>query len=199
MSKDSISERLAKLKASKSISSKVNVEAGGNQLTISGGESTKEVENTLTEGSSPVSTPTPPSPNSLAAKLAARKVSGTINITAAESSEATNPTPDPQLESLLIKPQGIDELEDLNADEFLTKLTYLNQAIEAKAPAISTYLQEINKSLVQFQELAHILNEDQIATIVSGLLFLTNTNMAEAVTKKGSRKVMKIDEVESIF
>lgn len=102
--------------------------------------------------------------------------------------------------SLLAIPQDMRALEKFDPLAFVTKLANLRQQIEAKAPGVAQYMQEINKNLNQYPELAHLLNDSQLAALTAGLFFLTDTKIAEAVMgKKSGKKVFSESELNAMF
>lgn len=138
----------------------------------------------------------------LAQKLAARRANPAAIKTIAVPSNASSDTsaiPDAKLQSLLMIPADAKELEGFAAEEFVGILPQLQAALDAKAPGIAGYLGKINENLNQYQELAHLLNEEQLGVICSGFFFLTDTNMAAAVGKPRSKKTMTAAMAEALF
>ena len=138
----------------------------------------------------------------LAQKLAARRANPAAIKTIAVPSNASSDTsaiPDAKLQSLLMIPADAKELEGFAAEEFVGMLPQLQAALDAKAPGIAGYLGKINENLNQYQELAHLLNEEQLGVICSGFFFLTDTNMAAAVGKPRSKKTMTAAMAEALF
>jgi hypothetical protein len=116
-----------------------------------------------------------------------------------ESISTNSPTP-PRADlefAAKLGPQ-VHEIKEFNAKEFFYKLETLQAAIHQGAQGIPTYLEQINTSLNQYPELVHKLTPEKIGIIVSGCLKMTNTVMAEVITKKkGGGKVSK-DEIDSM-
>lgn len=52
--------------------------------------------------------------------------------------------------------------------ELLPKLKQLEDALLASDPQMPVHLKEIHKYLIQYEELAHLLSEEQIAVILEG-------------------------------
>lgn len=77
------------------------------------------------------------------------------------------------------------------AEEQLTKmnalLTNLEQALVDKDPKMPNHLREIHKHLIQFEELSHLLTEEQIGVILSGQAAKLNVVLADE-TKKSKGK-----------
>lgn len=68
--------------------------------------------------------------------------------------------------------------------ELLKKLDDLEKALLAQDPKMPGHLKEIHKYLIGFEELAHLLSEDQIAKIVQGQQIVVGEKLAEE-TKSG--------------
>lgn len=72
--------------------------------------------------------------------------------------------------------------------ELLPKLDALEQALLAADPKFPTHLKEIHSYLIQFEELAHLLTEQQIAVILEGQQKKLGIVLAAETTKtKGSK------------
>lgn len=205
MSTESIKERLARLANAKSVD--ITDAKAPSSTPVVGGSDSKagSVANAIktppVASASVNNTPTTGSlkPSSKRKLQPARKLVGTLNTKAIAAATPATPTPEPSLDSILDINKDMEQLEGFDPEEFTTKLQQLSDGLEIRAPGLSNYLQKINTNLNKYPELAHILNDEQLSTIVSGLLFLTNTNMAEAVTKKGSRGTLSIDESAAMF
>lgn len=100
---------------------------------------------------------------------------------------------------LLAVHEDMKTIEGFNPDVFVTLLPKLASEIEAKAPGVGRYLEEINKNLTKYQELTHLLNDDQLSVITSGLFYLTDTTMLVAATKKGSKAVLTQEQIAGFF
>lgn len=85
-------------------------------------------------------------------------------------------TPDP---AVVTNPAEHPKLKEL-----LPKLDALEKALLATDPKMPVHLREIHKYLIQFEELAHLLTEEQISKIVQGQEILTSTKLADE-TKAG--------------
>jgi len=73
-------------------------------------------------------------------------------------------------------------------EETLEKIEQLKAALLAKDPAMPGHLRAIHRNLVQYEELSHLLTEDQIATILDGAQRKLGIILAEETTKtKGSK------------
>lgn len=72
--------------------------------------------------------------------------------------------------------------------ELLPKLDALEAALLAADPKFPTHLKEIHGYLIQYEELAHLLSEQQIAIILEGQQKKLGVILAEETTKtKGSK------------
>lgn len=72
--------------------------------------------------------------------------------------------------------------------ELLPKLDALEQALLAADPKFPTHLKEIHGYLIQFEELAHLLTEQQIAVILEGQQKKLGIILAQETTKtKGAK------------
>ena len=68
------------------------------------------------------------------------------------------------------------------------KVASLAEAILEKHPKMPTLLREIHTTLKQYPEQVTLLDESDIATIVSGLSVQTNTAFAQSATKPAAAK-----------
>lgn len=102
-------------------------------------------------------------------------------------------------QSLLVVSDEMKALTSFDPNAFLLKLVKVHEGVQAKAPGIENYFREINKNLHQYPELVHLLNDDQLAALTSGLFFLTDTKMAEAVVTGRSKKALSINELDAMF
>lgn len=71
--------------------------------------------------------------------------------------------------------------------EFQEKLASLQQAILSRHPTMPTLLQEIHRTLKQYPENVTLMNEDEIAIVVSGLMQQTQTILVKE-TVSSARK-----------
>jgi hypothetical protein len=114
------------------------------------------------------------------------------SIATAQELEAKAPIPPaPNLAAL----EGI---KGFDAAKFLETLEVFKEKIEEKAPGIANYLKDIHANLNQYQELAHLLTDEQLGLIVSGFFHITDTKMAEVVVKS-RKQVASIDENIKLF
>lgn len=74
-------------------------------------------------------------------------------------------------------------------EEFLPKLDMLEKSLLANDPKMPGHLREIHAYLIQYEELAHLLSEEQIAVILDGQQKKLGVILAEE-TKKGSKKTV---------
>lgn len=78
--------------------------------------------------------------------------------------------------------------------ELETKLAALQAALLARDPKMGEHLREIHRYLIQFEELAHLLTEEQIAVILQGQQIKVGVILANEtakVKKSGSNKSLK--------
>jgi hypothetical protein len=74
--------------------------------------------------------------------------------------------------------------------ELLPKMQKLEAALLANDPQMANYLKDIHKHLIQYEELAHLLSEDQIAVILEGQQKKIGVILAAETTKsKQSTKI----------
>lgn len=72
-------------------------------------------------------------------------------------------------------------------DKMNALLTQLEQALVDKDPKMPNHLREIHKHLIQFEELSHLLTEEQIGVIITAQAGKLNVVLAEE-TKKSKGK-----------
>lgn len=194
MSSEDIKKRIAQLKNNSAISNSLKIPLNAGVV-----DSTTSISKLRVPLDTATST-TIPAPTSLAAKMAAKKLTGLVNIPAAHKAEQANPTRVlPNIEQVLEITKDMDTLEGFNPKEFLDLLPNLAAAIEVRAPGIAGYVQQINTQLNEHEELTYILNNDQLNIICSGLLFLTNSNMADAVSKSRGTRILSLTESTAMF
>lgn len=71
--------------------------------------------------------------------------------------------------------------------ELLPKLTALEEALLKNDEKMPSHLKEIHKYLIQFEELAHLLTEEQIAGIMEAQQKVTGIRLAqETKSEKGN-------------
>lgn len=150
------------------------------------------------QGSQPIESSSPstqvPAVVSAADKLAAIRAKKASTKTALVQVPTESQVPevaDPIIEGVITKFQATDEMYQIDGfdpDLFMDNLEKLNAEIEAKAPGIGEYMQGIHRNLSKYPELMHLLEDDQIAVVVSGLLKQTNTELAIKATKTRSTK-----------
>jgi len=77
------------------------------------------------------------------------------------------------------------------SDQVKSNIAELEQAILAAHPQLPTLLQRIHKQLKEDPNVVTLLDEDEIGTIVQGLIMHTNTQIgaATAAKKKSATKV----------
>ena len=83
------------------------------------------------------------------------------------------------------------------ADIIIEKIASLSQALEESQPSIATYVKDIHRNLLQFPELVHILQPEQVQVIVKGIEQVNGEKIAEEtkpktrVSKTGSKAKSK--------
>ena len=70
------------------------------------------------------------------------------------------------------------------ADVILSKIAELSQALEESNPSIASYVKDIHRNLLQFPELVHILQPEQVQTIVKGIEQVNGEKIAEEAKPK---------------
>lgn len=70
------------------------------------------------------------------------------------------------------------------------KLSQLEASLLANDPKMPTHLREVHAYLIQFEELSHLLKEEQIAVILDGQQRKVGIILAEETTK--AKKTTKI-------
>lgn len=86
--------------------------------------------------------------------------------------------------------------KEIEVSELLTKMEELDVRIKAKHPLMPTLLREIHTTLRKQPDNVTLLDEEQIAIVVSGLILQTNTTIAtKKATSKKSTKGITIDDL----
>lgn len=75
--------------------------------------------------------------------------------------------------------------------ELLPKLNALEASLLATDPQMPVHLKEIHKYLLQFEELSHLLSEDQIAIILEGQQKKLGVVLAEETKAKAKSGKIK--------
>ena len=70
------------------------------------------------------------------------------------------------------------------ADVIIYKIAELSQALEENNPSIATYVKDIHRNLLQYPELVHILQPEQVQTIVKGIEQVNGEKIAEEAKPK---------------
>lgn len=71
--------------------------------------------------------------------------------------------------------------------ELLDRLAQLEAALLARDPLMKTHLGAIHKSLVQHEELVHLLSDEEIGKIVGAQQQHTNTTLAANLSSKAGK------------
>lgn len=139
------------------------------------------------------------------AALRAKKSSTSVTLTAVPTEAQVPEVADPTIEGVLTKFKATDEMYQIDGfdpDIFMDALEKLETNVVAKAPGIGEYLQGIHRNLSKYPELMHLLDDEQIHIVVSGLLAQTNTELAIKATKTKSTKKsapITLDMAEALF
>ncbi len=72
--------------------------------------------------------------------------------------------------------------------QLLERLSFLENALLSQDPMMPKHLAEIHKLLISYEELAHLLSEDEIAKIMQAQQVQTNTTLVAAVTAKAKKE-----------
>jgi hypothetical protein len=83
-----------------------------------------------------------------------------------------------QEEGLYTAPDALNSLEGVNGEALMDQLRELDHAIIAKTPDIGILTIKIRKNLEQYAELTHILSDEQLGIICSGVLSVANVSTA---------------------
>jgi hypothetical protein len=67
-------------------------------------------------------------------------------------------------------------------DQLLQRLGYVENALLSADPQMKQHLAEIHKLLIGYEELVHLLSEEQIGIIMAAQQKLTNTSLVAAVS-----------------
>ena len=88
--------------------------------------------------------------------------------------------------------EALDETTKLNSDEpihfeLLSRLASLEEALLARDPMMKTHLGAIHKQLITYEELVHLLSDDQIGKIVAAQQVHTSTVLIQEVSSKAGK------------
>ena len=93
----------------------------------------------------------------------------------------------------------IRDVAELDADEFITKMKLLDQAVVEKTPDIRTFSMQIRKNLHQYPELTHLLSDEQLGILVKGMLTLageaTEPKTKAAKTRKDNARIEDLSKI----
>lgn len=67
--------------------------------------------------------------------------------------------------------------KSLQHQQVLDELAKLEQLLEARDPAIKGHLQAIHKNLIQYEELVHLLTDEEISVLMAGQQIQTDTTL----------------------
>lgn len=92
------------------------------------------------------------------------------------------------LSEALTAPEAITKLNSSEPIHFelMTRLAQLEEALLARDPMMKMHLGAIHKQLIQYDELVHLLSDEEIGKIVAAQQAHTNTVLIiESTSKKG--------------
>lgn len=72
-------------------------------------------------------------------------------------------------------------------EQLMQRLGFLEEALTTQDPQMKNHLKEIHKMLIQYEELVHLLKDEEIAKIMAGQQVITNTTLVAAVTAKSAK------------
>lgn len=104
----------------------------------------------------------------------------------------TDSSADSQVEGADILSAPLAETPKLDAAnpihfELMDRLAQLEAALLARDPMMKTHLGAIHKQLVQYEELVHLLSDEEIGKIVGAQQQHTNTALAAEVSSKAGK------------
>jgi hypothetical protein len=76
----------------------------------------------------------------------------------------------------------------MNLEEISTKIEKLQELLLTSDPKMPEHLRAIHRTLIQYEELSHLLKEDQIAVLIEAAGKKLGVMLAEE-TKKGNKKL----------
>lgn len=74
----------------------------------------------------------------------------------------------------------------------IDRMTKIEEKMKANDPEIATHLREIWKHMQQYEELAHLLNPEQIGVMMKGLQKHTAIQLVVEAPKSASKKSKKV-------
>lgn len=94
-----------------------------------------------------------------------------------------------------VLPQGtdqqVDELAFVKADVF-GRIDQIAEALLKQDPMLPVHLREIHKNLIQYEELVHLLSDEQIKNLVAGQKKHAGMSLIkEATTAKKTTRIPK--------
>lgn len=104
--------------------------------------------------------------------------------------------PEPDGEFIRTFDEAIFKIEELDKEGFISNMHMLSQHLEADDPHITSYVSAIYENLYQYEELAHLLTEEQIGIVVRGVLKAKGANIKTTARKTTSVK-QAVDAVAS--
>lgn len=82
--------------------------------------------------------------------------------------------------------------------ETLDKLQKLEAAILSQDPELPNHLKTIHKNLIQYEELVHLLTDDQITTLMRGQKIHVGVQLVKESSKKAVSKSLKGISVDDL-
>src|SRR5688500_10628317 len=89
-----------------------------------------------------------------------------------------------------VTPVGLDTSNPIQlTDKY--RLLELEAALASRDPMIKNHLAEIHKHLIQYEEITHLLSDDEIAVLMKGQQIHTNVTLVGAITKNKTATAKK--------
>lgn len=198
MSNNSIADKLAKLKQKQ-----IKVEKPEPQPPTQQEEVKSSIGKISIAGLKKPATTASSTKISVAAPEKSEALSGLLTRTSNMVDQVTNHLEQQEAKGLY-NVVGTDDLDGFDADAFVGTLRNLDAATVEKTPDIRQFSRSIRKNLEQYPELMHILSDDQLGIICSGVLTLANVETAPktkaAQNKQAKKKIedlgsMKVDDL----
>lgn len=76
-------------------------------------------------------------------------------------------------------------------DSTFQKIEEIEQLMLARDPMLAGHLQSIHKSLAPYEELVHLLSDEQIKKLIAGQMQVTGTVLTQAIAKSTKTSVTK--------
>ncbi len=97
-------------------------------------------------------------------------------------------------ETITVTPDGAIDIPSSNPQhqQAIARIAQLQEALLAKDPMMKMHLLEIHKQLISYEELAHLLTEEEIGTIMAAQQLHTNTILVATIVKPGKAKAERV-------